>query len=87
MRTIHKYQLQVVDNQSVIMPRGARIMTVQVQRGIPSLWAEVDDQAEVEQRTILTYGTGHPLWSELATYLGTYQIQNGDLAFHVFEKR
>ncbi len=70
------------------MPIGAKILTVQTQNDIPCLWALVDPQAETEGRNIEIFGTGHPVLSDLGTareYIGTFQMHNGTLVFHVFE--
>lgn len=84
MKTIHKYPLDVVDSQEVIMPTNSRILTVQVQQDTPCLWAEVDTTLESTARVIVTRGTGHPL-SENMVYLGSYQLREGALVFHVLE--
>src|SRR5438094_593221 len=40
------------------MPRGARVLTVQVQKGTPELWALCHAEAPLEDRTFLVFGTG-----------------------------
>jgi hypothetical protein len=42
LKTIHKYPLHIADRQTVAMPRGARILTVQMQHEVPCLWAQFD---------------------------------------------
>ena len=83
---IWKWTLEVTDKQKLPMPDGANLLTVQVQHGIPQLWALVDEKAPIIHRTIATYGTGNPLPDGyLGEYVGTYQIHGGLLAFHVFD--
>lgn len=68
------------------MPAGAQILSVQAQRGLPKLWALVDEQAEEKvPRDILTVGTGHPILELLGPFIGTYQMEGGALVWHVFE--
>lgn len=87
MKRIYKYQLKVTDVNTVEMPHGAEILCVQVQGKIPCIWALVEDsETNFEKRTILTYGTGHSTLNTLMHYIGTYQIENGALVFHVFEE-
>ena len=81
---IHKYPLKVADHQEIDMPLGARILCVQVQGGIPCLWAEVSPESAPESRLIVTYGLGNPMGSH-AAYVGTYQLDGGSLTFHVYE--
>lgn len=87
MKRIFKYQLQTTDEQTVSMPRGAAVICVDVQAGIPCLWAMVDDAKPMDGRSIRTIGTGHPIHdAQRLDYLGTYQLHGGGLVFHVFER-
>lgn len=86
MQAIWKFSLQATDAQTISMPKGAQVLTVQSQRGIPALWAIVDPDAEEGDRTFLTYGTGQPITVSPGEYAGTYQLQGGALVFHVFEE-
>lgn len=85
MKTIYKYPIHITDAQSIVLPVGAQILCVQVQRGHPWVWALVDDKAPVKPREIRVYGTGHmlPASTDDHRYIGTVQL--GDLVFHVFE--
>ena len=83
---IWKYPLEVSDAQRVNMPAGAKLLCIQVQRGVPMLWALVNSENEVEPRFLLTVGTGHRCPGGLGSYVGTYQIDSGFLVFHVFEE-
>lgn len=87
MKTIFKYPLRVDDYQTVIMPRGAQILTVQAQREIPCVWALVETNNEPEERHFRIAGTGHRMNAKdkFLRYLGTFQIMRDDLVFHVFE--
>ena len=89
MKTVFKYPLQVKDKQEIQMPVGAEILCVQVQGGTPCLWAKVDTEAAYDiKRTIRIYGTGHHInQDEPLDYIGTFQLENGVLVFHVFELR
>ena len=87
MKTIWKYQLETTDYQKVEMPKGAEILTVQEQYSKPTLWVLVDDEIEeVEQRVINIYGTGDNMKPTSRKYIGTYQLMEGRLVFHVFEQ-
>ena len=83
--TIWKYPLEVTDIQHVIVPRGARLLSVQIQGKTPCLWALVDPEATKHSRAIITLGTGNPAPNVLGAFLGTYQMHGGALVFHVFE--
>jgi hypothetical protein len=85
MKTIWKYQLVIQDSQPLTMPKGAEILTVQVQNNIPCIWALVDPDAEIEHREFCMFGTGHDFGLIDYKYIGTFQIHEGLLAFHLFE--
>lgn len=83
---IWKVTLRAEDIQNFAMPRGAKPLTVQVQGGEPQLWFQVDEKEPmIERRTFATYGTGNPIPNEPGNYIGTYQVQQGLLVFHVYE--
>ena len=85
MQTIYKYPLS--PHIGVDLPVGAEILTVQMQHGAAWLWAKIDtDQHKTENRKIRCYGTGHKMNGVPAKYIGTFQIDNGALVFHVFEE-
>jgi len=85
MRSIWKFELETVDEQSIEMPFAAEMLDVQVQYGKPCLWALVDPSAKLIRRKIITHGTGHLVPETTGDYIGTYQQENGRLIFHVFE--
>ena len=85
-RQIWKWTLEVLDKQSLPMPEGAQVLSVQAQGGAPQLWALVDPKAYGCFRTFATYGTGQPMPDEPGVYVGTYQMHGGALVFHVFEQ-
>lgn len=66
------------------MPTGAKIRTLQTQRGVSTLWAEVDPSAPKIKRLFEWVGTGHPV-PDNAVYVGTVQIQDGAYVFHLYE--
>ena len=85
MKTMYKYQLNVTDFQTIQMPKGAKILTVQVQSAYgPCLWALVDPTQELENVKIRIAGTGHPIEEDIVKHIGTFQLQGGALVFHAF---
>lgn len=89
---IWKWTLQVCDTQTLSMPEGAQVLSVQVQGGMPQLWALIDETKPQVSRTFSTYGTGYPLPRSLGpgqhrkhAFIGTYLMEDGGLVLHVFE--
>jgi hypothetical protein len=58
-----------------------------MQHGEPQLWMLVDPSKEVVAYHFRVAGTGHPIEiaPERLSYVGTFQIDNGSLVFHVFQ--
>lgn len=85
-KTIWKFPLRVADTQQVSVPRGAQILSAQVQHGALCLWALVEPDEPREDRTIVIVGTGNqaPIMTRLR-HIGTAQMAGGSLVWHVFE--
>ena len=86
VKTIYKYQLSAVERQSIYMPEGAEVLTVQDQNGALCLWALIDSDNSQSERIIYMVGTGHKINTEKGNYVGTIQSLEGALILHVFEK-
>lgn len=95
MKTIYKFVFEPQDNFTLQLPRGAKILSVQVQNEVPCLWALVDNEEKLETREFWTRGTGHncdelfygnELYRDIE-FLGTFQMLGGKLVFHLFVKR
>ncbi len=89
MITVWKYQLPILDEFTLMMPRGAAPLHVDVQGGVPCLWALVDTEEEHISRQFRIAGTGHPLadappqwWIQM--YVGSFQFGPA-LVFHLFQ--
>lgn len=74
MKTIHKYPLLVQNTQFISTRVGARLLCVQAQGFVPTIWAEVDDTLPMDSLLVLMHGTGHPLPDNAETYLGSVQL-------------
>lgn len=86
MKTIWKYQLEIVGEQSIQLPEGAEILSAQVQCESLCLWALVTPANPIQRRIIEIIGTGHPLDESERKYISTVQADGGDLVRHIFEK-
>jgi hypothetical protein len=85
--TIWKFAVPVTDEQFILMPKDARILSVHVQREDICIWALVSPAAEKVQRAIAIRGTSHNC-TELdgASFIGTVLLAGGNLVFHVFDR-
>jgi hypothetical protein len=86
---IYKYPLTIADGHTVMMPEGARILSVAEQSGVLCIWALVDETIEANvKNTFLIVGTGNPLSLTFlnngkTTFIGTVVMTYG-LVWHVF---
>ena len=82
MKTIWKYPIADRPYQKIEMPSNAKILCVQLQDNIPTLWALVETENSKKPFNILTYYTGDYWINEEGKYIGTYQLAG--LVHHVF---
>lgn len=87
MRTIWKYPLAITEQQTIQMPQGAKVLDVQRQGDDACLWAEVESNAPKEARIFWVFGTGHVIPEEFSPreHVGTFQLRELRLVFHVYE--
>ena len=63
MRKVYKYTLALQDEQTLMLPKDASILSIQMQGEgeAPQLWALVEPQKPKAPRKIRVYGTGHEI--------------------------
>lgn len=85
-RQILKYPLELTARaQPVPMPAGARVVHVQEQHGLPTMWAEVDPRNVTEQRNFRVFATGEDIPEAWHNYIGTVHISW--TVWHIYEGR
>lgn len=88
MQTIWKFPLKLTDRQMIKMPSGAKLLSVQMQGDQAMLWAQVDTERTMVQRSIVVYGTGTEMQkshADFAEFIDTVQMGGGALVLHVFD--
>lgn len=88
MKKIYKYELIAEDYNTILLPKGAQPLSVQVQgeHGHVRMWCLVDpNETEDEKRIFRIAGTGHPIVDENLVYIDTFQLYDGGFVGHVFE--
>ncbi len=86
MKTIWKFVIEINDTIEVMMPQDAKILTVQIQHEMATIWVMVNPDKPDVRRVLQIAGTGHDLTERLmGDYIGTFQIDSGNFAFHVFD--
>lgn len=79
---IYKYMITPI--LDLELPKDAKILAVQIQRGEPQMWVLHDPFAEKTTRKFVAVGTGAYFESDNLNYIGTFQLPTG-LVYHLFE--
>jgi hypothetical protein len=86
MKTIWKFELTPNRIQSIPLPFGAQILTVQTKdENAPLLWVLVDPDMPNQERYLGIYTTNTAVPDDPGRYIGTFLIYEGSLEFHLFE--
>lgn len=88
-KRILKYQLELADIYVVRMPKGAEILTVQIQRGALMVWALIDmEELETRNYVFEIVGTGNRMEDDRGRftrkYISTVQQMGGQFIWHIF---
>lgn len=88
MKRVYKYPIRIEDRQVVGLPKGAEILSMQIQKGNLCLYALVDASVvEIEFVPICIYGTGHNIENaDNLKFIGSAKMHEGELVLHVFEE-
>lgn len=77
------YKSRIAPNDTITVPKGSKLLTVQLQQQVPTIWYLCDPYAELEMRSIQVVMTGEHIDTVLPNYIGTVQAANG-LVAHYF---
>jgi len=84
-KEVWKYRIKIEPNQTIEMPFGSQILSFQTQYGIPSIWVLSNPEAEMISRNFRLVGTGHKIEEGGLQYIGTVQLLEGEIVYHLFE--
>ncbi len=96
MKTIYKYAVPLKDTFTINLPKGYTILSVGVQNVVsfdrrsqsPYIWVLIDTENVKNSKPVnfRLAGTGHPIEEySFLRFIGTFQLQDGALVFHLFE--
>lgn len=87
MRRIYKYPLNNSGTIDSIVAPIIRTLKIKMQKGVPMLWAEIDDNMEPFELLVLSIGTGWAVSDALEdwNYMGTV-IDDEELVWHYYGK-
>jgi hypothetical protein len=82
---IRRYDLTLDAQQLLELPKGAVILTAQLQMGAARLWVLCDDKAANTTRVIAAYWLGTVIPDDPGVYIATVQSHGGQRLYHIFE--
>ena len=86
MKRIFKYELEIIEEQTIDLPLSPIFISVMAQEDQVVLYALVDDEKETRPNVIRIVGTGNPFMDyDECVYLGT--VQQYGYVWHIFSKR
>jgi len=88
MKRIYKYSLDTIDQQVLRLPSNSKVLSVAAQGDNIVLYVRIDDTiVRMTDCLVLIHGTGHDADDTIdSTFVGTVNLYNGTLMFHVFYK-
>lgn len=90
MKTVWKYKIDMTHLQTLQMPEGAQVLSLQKQGSRSEddmfLWCLVNTDRPMRERTFVLVGTGESI-DDLpgAEYVATMQFIRGVYVYHLFE--
>jgi len=84
VRTIWKFPIPIQDQFTIEMPRDAEILHVDTQNNSGCLWVRVVPERTTEVRRFILRRTGHSMYED-CSHIGSFILNDGALAFHLFE--
>ena len=86
MLTVWKYKVSNDDCFEIELPINSKLLSVQVQFHEVYLWCLVNPKEKaIQKRKFRLAGTGHLINENNLEFIGTFQLLNGGLVFHLFE--
>lgn len=70
MTKIYKYKLEIKDTQNLHLPHDFKILSLQMQDGVPCIWCEVNPELPLKEVTLYCLGTGREV-DFIGKHIGT----------------
>lgn len=77
MRTVFKFPLLIRGEQHIMLPVRHKVLSLQMQRGIPTMWVELEENDPCVGTFVRMIGTGHMVRDDATVYIGTVQDNEG----------
>jgi len=84
MFRILKYQLPIAGKHEIFIPSIHKILTIQLQNGIPTLWVMVKEISNPVWMNIKVFPTDYYFDCAGLEYIGTVQLEDGRIVLHYY---
>jgi len=85
MLTIYKYEIEIEDYFEIRLPEDYKILSIQTQRDKICLWVLVNPNNKTILCKFRLARTGYPINDDIDYFIGTFQLYDGDIVFHLFK--
>ena len=86
MQAVWKFPFTITGRLTIDLPAGATVLSVQMQRGLPVLWALTDLDIDVHQtRSFAIFGTGQKIPEDIKHLHFISTFQDDPYVWHAFE--
>lgn len=84
MNVIYKYPLAITAEQTLLLPIGAKVLSVQMQGSVPTVWTlqDASNTATTTEVLVAMVATGQEFDIDNWNYVDT--LQDGSYVWHVF---
>jgi len=83
---VWKFEIPECDAFNINAPGEIKWLDAQVEHGIPFVWGVVSTDSPPISHVLFLRGTGHPFTGQEGDHIGSFQLDNGALVFHLFEE-
>ncbi len=84
-KVIYKFPLKIDEANEIMVSEGYEILTVQTQNGNPFIWIIIETENRIDKCILEIVYTGNPMLQKFKKYIGTFQLLEGILDYHVFQ--
>jgi len=81
---IYNYGVPITDEFTLLLPHVVKVLTVQMHKGKPYVFIAVLEDTPARQMKFTLIPTGRDMPDIYGSYVGTFQINDGDQVFHLF---
>lgn len=87
MKTIYKFQLEIIDEQIIEVPNNTKFLSAQYQNGVLCLWGIVATEMPKQKTVITIIGTGNQFDYDENKHDYIATVQQPPFVWHIFSHK